>query len=151
AGFRIDRAVGTGAMGTVFLAEDVQSGARVALKILAPELARDGRFRERFLRESQIAAELDHPNVTPTFATGEHEGVLYLAMAYVDGPDLREVLRREGRLDPERGVAIVSQVAGALDAAHRAGLVHRDVKPGNILVASEPNGERAYLCDFGLA
>src|SRR5262245_62008234 len=117
AGFRVDRVVGTGAMGTVFLAEDLRSGARVALKILAPALARDARFRERFLRESQIAAELDHPNVTPTLAAGEHEGVLYLAMAYVDGPDLREVLRSEGRLEPKRAVDLVSQVAGALDAA----------------------------------
>src|SRR5690242_6641455 len=129
--------VGTGATGTVFLATDVGSGARVALKVLKPELAENERFRERFLRESRVAATLEHPHITKTLAAGEESGVLYLAMAYVEGSDLRELLRREGRLEPRRAVEIVEQVADALDAAHKAGLVHRDVKPGNILVASD--------------
>src|SRR5437763_6970481 len=151
ADFRVERMIGAGAMGTVYLAEDVHSGTQVALKVLAPELARDARFRERFLRESQIAARLDHPNLIRTIASGDQDGLLYLAMAYADGPDLREILRRDGRLDAARTVTLVAQVAPALDEAHRAGLVHRDVKPGNILVASRPDGEHAYVCDFGLA
>jgi predicted Ser/Thr protein kinase len=135
-------------MGTVYLAEETGTGQRVALKLLAPELARDERFRRRFLRETELAASLSHPHVVPTLASGEDEGTLYLAMAYVEGSDLRELLRREGRLEPERTIGLVEQVAGALDAAHAQGLVHRDVKPGNILVTS---GDHADICDFGLA
>src|SRR5881392_2857210 len=149
AGFRVESLLGEGAMGTVYLAEETTTGRRVALKLLAPELARDERFRRRFLRETELAANLDHPHVVTTLASGEEDETLYLAMAYVDGPDLRALLRSGGRLEPERALDLVDQVAGALDAAHAAGLVHRDVKPGNILVA-EPGGH-AYLCDFGLA
>ena len=138
-------------MGTVYLAEETETGQRVALKLLAPELARDERFRRRFLRETQLAASLSHPNVVATVASGEADETLYLAMAYVEGSDLRELLRREGRLDPERAIGLVEQVAGALDAAHAEGLVHRDVKPGNILVASSAAGDHAEICDFGLA
>ncbi len=145
-GFRVGHLVARGAMGTVYTAENAK-GQRVALKLLSPELAHDERFRLRFLRESRLAAALDHPNVVKTIASGQDGGVLYLAMAYVDGVDLRELLRREGRLEPERAVGLVRQVAEALDAAHAAGLVHRDVKPGNVLV----EGEHAYVCDFGLA
>ena len=134
-------------MGAVYLANDVSSGTRVALKLLAPELARDERFRQRFLRESRLAASLEHPNIVRTLGYGEQESLLYLAMAYVEGWDLRDLLRREGRLEPAHAVAVVGQVAAALDAAHRAGLVHRDVKPGNILIA----GSDALVCDFGLA
>jgi ABC-type transport system substrate-binding protein/tRNA A-37 threonylcarbamoyl transferase component Bud32 len=151
AGFRVDSLLGEGAMGTVYLAEEVATGRRIALKLLAPELARDERFRRRFLRETELAASLDHPHVVPTLASGEEEGTLYLAMAYVEGADLRKLLRHEGRLEPERALDLVEQVADALDAAHRAGLVHRDVKPGNILVTQGPDGEHAYVCDFGLA
>jgi ABC-type transport system substrate-binding protein len=150
AGFRVGPEIGRGAMGAVFLAED-ETGKRVALKLLEPTLAGDERFRRRFLRESQLAATLDHPNVVRTIASGEEDGRLYLALAYVDGSDLRELLRGEGRLEPTRAVALVSQAAEALDAAHAAGLVHRDVKPGNILVADEDGREHAYVCDFGLA
>src|SRR6478609_4766574 len=145
--YRVERLLGSGAMGTVYLAHDVHLERPVALKLLAAELARDERFRERFLRESRIAARLEHPAIVPIYAAGEAEGTLFLAMRFVDGPDLREVIKREGALNSDRVIEIAHQVAQALDAAHEAGLVHRDVKPGNILI----EGHRAYLCDFGLA
>src|SRR3954470_5004561 len=151
AGFRVQGPVAEGAMGAVYRAEDCSTGAQVALKVLLPELARDERFRQRFLRETGIAASLDHPNVIRTVAAGDEDGVLYLAMQYVDGPDLRELLHREGEFEPERAIRLVEQVAAALDSAHEAGLVHRDVKPGNVLVRQEEEGEHAYICDFGLA
>jgi ABC-type transport system substrate-binding protein/tRNA A-37 threonylcarbamoyl transferase component Bud32 len=151
AGFRVVSFLGEGAMGTVYLAEEANTRRRVALKLLAPELARDERFRRRFLRETQLAASLDHEHIVRTLGSGEEDGALYLAMAYVEGSDLREVLRREARLAPERAIDLVEQVADALDAAHAAGLVHRDVKPGNILVTSVADREHAYVCDFGLA
>src|SRR5215510_1693389 len=137
AGFRVESHLGEGAMGTVFLARDTRTDQRVALKLLAPELAHDERFRRRFLRETEIARGLDHPNVVRTLSAGEEDGALYLAMSHIAGSDLRKLLRREGRLEPERVLDLIEQVAGALDAAHGAGLVHRDVKPGNILVAGE--------------
>ena len=151
AGFRVESLIGEGATGEVYLAEDATRGDRVALKILAPELAHDDRYRERFLRESRLAATLDHPHVVPIVAAGDEDGLLYLAMAYVEGSDLRELLRSEGALEPERALELVGQVAEAIDAAHAAGLVHRDVKPGNILVTAKPEGEQVYVCDFGLA
>jgi ABC-type transport system substrate-binding protein len=151
AGFRIESPLGEGAMGTVYRARKIDDGQCVALKLLVPELARDERFRQRFLRESQLAKSLDHPHIVRTLASGEQDGHLYLAMTYVDGSDLRRLLRREGRLDPERAVELVRQVADALDAAHAAGLVHRDVKPANILVTEDAAREHAYVCDFGLA
>jgi ABC-type transport system substrate-binding protein len=151
AGYRVLSAVGEGAMGAVLLAEHEVSGERVALKLLDPELARDDRFRARFLRESQVAAGLDHPNIIQVFESGEADGFLYLAMAYVEGTDLRELLRHDVRLEPERAIDLVGDVAAALDAAHAAGLIHRDVKPANILVARDGEHERAVVCDFGLA
>jgi serine/threonine-protein kinase len=151
AGFRVEKMLGAGSTGTVYLVRDDGTGGPVALKVLSPELARDDRFRQRFLRESEIAAGLDHPGIIKTVAAGEADDLLYLAMEFVAGVDLRELLREEGRLEPRRAVELVVQVAAALDAAHAAGLVHRDVKPGNILVALEEDAERAYLCDFGLA
>jgi ABC-type transport system substrate-binding protein/tRNA A-37 threonylcarbamoyl transferase component Bud32 len=150
-GFRVESLLGEGAMGTVYLAEETASGRRVALKLLAPELATDERFRARFLRETELAASLDDPHVVPTLASGEEDGTLYLAMAYVEGADLRKLLRSEGRLEPERAIDLIGQVASALDAAHASGLVHRDVKPANILVERTDGGEKAYVCDFGLA
>ena len=146
AGYRIESLLGEGATGSVHLARDAD-GRAVALKVLDPALAADSRFRERFLRESNIAALLEHPSVVPVLDAGEHEGLLYIAMEWVDGEDLRALLRREGALEPERAVALVEDVGAGLDVAHAAGLVHRDVKPANILVT----GERARLCDFGLA
>src|SRR6266568_4000132 len=150
-GFRVVSLIGEGAMGRVYLAEDVQSQRRVALKVLVPDLARDERFRQRFLRESRLAGILDHPHVVRTLAAGEADGVLFLAMGYIEGADLRELLRREGKLEPERALDLLGQVADGLDAAHALGRDHRDVKPANILVATGEGGEHAYACDFGLA
>lgn len=151
AGFRVESLLGQGAMGAVYLAQDTATGRPVALKLLTPELSEDERFRQRFMREAEIAASLDHPDVVPILSFGEEDGRLYLAMAYVEGADLRELLRREGPLDVTRTLGLLSQVAEALDAAHAAGLIHRDVKPANVLVAPVGDGEHAYVCDFGLA
>jgi serine/threonine-protein kinase len=150
AGFRVDSLIGEGAMGNVYLAK-ASDGRKIALKVLAPELACDERFRQRFLRESQAAAGLDHPHIVPTVASGQEADLLYLAMAYIDGADLRLLLRNEPVLDTDRTLDLLEQAADALDAAHAAGLVHRDVKPANILVAAGLEGEVAYVCDFGLA
>jgi serine/threonine protein kinase len=153
AGYRIEARLGRGGMGEVYRAVQLSLGRRVALKVLSPKLAADDVFRRRFLRESRIAASIDHPSIIPIFETGEDGGLLYIAMRYVDGMDLSTLLRREGRLEPPRALAIMAQVASALDAAHARGLVHRDVKPGNILLATGPAGGgdgHCYLCDFGL-
>lgn len=150
AGFRVLSPIGDGATGTVYLAES-PDGSRVALKVLAPELARDERFRQRFLQESRLASGLDNPHIVPTLTSGEEDGLLYLAMAYVEGSDLRQILRAEHALAPERALDLVRQAAEGLDRAHAAGLIHRDVKPANILVAGSTQGEHAWVCDFGLA
>jgi streptogramin lyase len=147
AGHRIDAVAGRGGMGVVYRATQLDLDRTVALKLIAPALAQDPLFRERFIRETRVAAGIDHPNVIPVFYAGEHEGRLYLAMRYVGGEDLRTLVRREGRLDPARAARILAQVASALDAAHASGIVHRDVKPANILLG---DGEHAYLTDFGL-
>ncbi len=147
AGYRIDSRVGRGGMGVVYRATDLTLDRAVALKVLTEDLADDEGFRRRFVTESKLAASLDHPNVLPIHAAGEHEGVLYIAMRLVPGADLRETLRQDGPLEPERAARIVAQVASALDAAHAHGLVHRDVKPANVLVTPEGH---AYLTDFGL-
>jgi serine/threonine protein kinase len=148
AGYRIQSVVGKGGMSVVYLAEHERLHRKAALKVLAPELAENESFRDRFLRESEIAAQLDHENVIPIFDAGEADGVLYIAMRYVEGTDLRERLKRDGALEPVRALAILAQVAGALDAAHGRGLVHRDVKPANVLLAGS---EHVYLADFGLS
>ena len=149
-GYRIEELLGRGGMGAVYRAEDVALGRKVALKLLVPDLAEDERFRERFLRESRLAASLDHQNIVPIYQAGEADGLLYIAMRYVEGTDLRKLIAQEGRLDPARAVGILDQVADALDAAHERALVHRDVKPANILIARRAGRDHCYLADFGL-
>lgn len=148
--YRVDELIGRGGMGEVYRAYDERLRRNVALKILAPRYAEDEPFRQRLLRESRLAASLDHPNVIPVYDAGEADGRLYLAMRFVDGTDLKALLRREGALPPDRALAIAEQVADALDAAHEHGLVHRDVKPSNILLDPQSGREHAYLADFGL-
>jgi serine/threonine protein kinase/Tol biopolymer transport system component len=149
--YRIEALIGRGGMGVVFLAEDLKLSRKVALKVLAPELMTEAGFRERFQQESRMAAAIDHPNIIPVYAAGESEGQLFIAMRYVPGTDLRTLIRDRSPLDPQRVLSIMRQVASALDAAHDRGLVHRDVKPANILLATDRDGrEHAYLTDFGL-
>ena len=147
AGYRVEELIGRGGMGVVYRATDLSLQRPVALKLIAPELADDERFRRRFLKEPRLAASLDHPNVIPIYDAGEHDGHLYLAMRYVHGDDLKTVLRRERALMPERALRILGPIAAALDAAHRRGLVHRDVKPANVLLDED---EHPYLTDFGI-
>jgi len=152
AGYQLQALLGRGGMGVVYLAEQTGPHRQVALKLLLdPATASEG-FRTRFLRESELAAAIDHPNVLPVYDAGETDGVLWIAMRYVDGIDLAALLAREGPLAPQQALAIGGQVAGGLDAAHARGLVHRDVKPGNVLLAVEEGGAvaHAYLADFGL-
>jgi serine/threonine-protein kinase len=154
AGYRVEALLGRGGMSVVYLAEHMRLGRKVALKVLAAPLAHDESYRERFIRESQRAADLDHPNVIPIYDAGEIEGgdsdgLLYIAMRYVAGSDLRTILRRDGPLGVGRTIFILDQIASALDVAHDRDLIHRDVKPSNILVA-EPS-EHVYLTDFGVA
>ena len=151
-GYRLEEQIGAGAVAVVFRAADEALGRTVALKILAPALTADEQFRERFIRESRAASVVDHPNIIPVYAAGEDSGVLYLAMRYVSGGDLHSVVEREGPLAPGRAASLLSPVASALDAAHRAGIVHRDVKPANVLVDASPGRpDHPYLSDFGLA
>ena len=148
AGYRIEGVLGRGGMGVVYCAVQRRLDRMVALKLIAPAFAQDPGFRERFERESRIAASIEHPNVIPVHEAGEHDGLLFISMRFVDGTDLRALISEEGRLEPRRAAGLVSQVAAALDAAHARGLVHRDVKPANVLVAP---GDHAYLTDFGLS
>jgi hypothetical protein len=150
ADYRVEALAGRGGMSVVYRAHDERLGRDVALKLLAPELTDDEQFRKRFLRESRIAASLNHPNIVPVYSAGEIGGMLYLAMRFVEGADLKALLRRESRLEPARALALLGQVASALDTAHGHGLVHRDVKPANILLEGAPPDETAYLADFGL-
>ena len=147
-GYELEELIGHGGMGVVYRATDVKLQRPVALKLIVPELAEDARFRKRFLDESRLAASLDHASVVPIYEAGEQDGQLFLAMRYVEGSDLRTLLRRDGPLALERTLALLGQIASALDAAHRSGLVHRDVKPANILVDDD---DHAYLTDFGVS
>jgi DNA-binding beta-propeller fold protein YncE len=146
-GYKVEALIGRGGMGVVYRVFDPALDRRVALKLIAPELALDEAFRERFLQESRAVAALEHPSVVPVYSAGQLEDTLYLAMRYVEGSDLRALLAG-GPLPPERAIDICAQVAAALDAAHERGLVHRDVKPSNILVG---DGDHVYLGDFGLS
>jgi serine/threonine protein kinase len=152
AGYRLEERIGQGGMAVVFRARDQRLGRLVALKILAPELAGDAEFQRRFTRESRAAAAIDDPHIVPVFAAGEADGVLFIAMRYVAGGDAHSLLNQEGPLPPDRVADIISPVASALDAAHRAGLVHRDVKPSNMLMDVLPGRpDHVYLSDFGLS
>src|SRR3954469_7162558 len=147
-GYRIRGRIGRGGMGVVYRATDLSLDRTVALKVLAEDVASDPDFRRRFGAEWKPAAPLDAPNVIPIYAAGDADGVLFIAMRFVEGDDLRNVLREEGRLEPGRAVKLIAQVASALDAAHAHGLVHRDVKAANVLVTAD---DHAYLTDFGLS
>ncbi len=152
AGYRIESLLGWGGMSVVYLAEDLRLKRRVALKLLAAGLVEDKSFRDRFLRESELAASIDHPNIVPIYEAGTAEDLLFIAMRYVEGHDLKERLGLD-RLDPADATGIIAQVASALDAAHARGLVHRDVKPSNILLdlGARPDGsDHVYLADFGI-
>ena len=154
AGYRLEGQIGRGGMAVVYRAYDPRLDRYVALKILAPGLAPDDAFRQRFIRESRAAAAVDHPNIIPVFDAGEANGVLFIAMRFVQGGDVRTLLDTEGPLPAARAADITSQVASALDAAHARGLVHRDVKPGNMLLDATAGGGRqdhVYLSDFGLS
>jgi serine/threonine protein kinase len=152
AGYRIESMIARGGMGVVYRAFDVQLNRPVALKLLAPELAANDKFRQRFVRESRLAASVDHPNILPIYGAGESSGLLYIAMRYVHGTDLKEELDTRGALPLAEVMRVLSDTASALDAAHEAGLVHRDIKPGNILLSDDQvYGHRhVYLTDFGL-
>lgn len=153
ADYLVEGEIGRGGMAVVYRAKDLRLDRTVALKLLAPELARNDTFRKRFTHESRVAAAIDHPHIVPVFEAGETEGILYIAMRYVAGQDLRALIDRQGPLPLGTAVRIAAQVASALDAAHDHDLVHRDVKPGNILVAAGTDSdhpEHVYLTDFGL-
>ncbi len=152
AGYRIESRIGAGGMAVVFRAYDERLGRSIALKVMPPEWTEDEEFRRRFVAESRAAARVDDPHIIPVYEAGTAGGVLFIAMRLVAGTDLRGVLRREGALPPGRALELLSPVASALDAAHAAGLVHRDVKPGNILVDERPGRpDHVYLADFGLS
>jgi serine/threonine protein kinase len=148
--YRVEAVIGRGGMGVVYRARDRKLDRVVALKVLSDERAADPSFRERFLRESRLLASIDHPNIVPVYEADEADDDLFIAMRFVQGPELRRIIERDGPLNPSRAVTIIAQVADALDAAHAAGLIHRDIKPANILVVSGPSADHAYLTDFGL-
>ncbi len=152
AGYRIERSLGRGGMGVLYLAVEPGLERHVALKLIAPEAAADEVFARRFAEESRIAASIEHPNVVPIYAAGGEDGIPFIAMRYVSGSDLGRRLAREGRLEPAAAAALIAQVGNGLDAIHAAGLVHRDVKPANVLLSEAGGGDdHAYITDFGVA
>ncbi len=153
AGYRVRSVLGRGGMSVVYQAENLRLSSVIALKVLAPELADDDVFRARFLEESRIAASLNHPNVIPIYDMGAQDNLLYIAMRYVSGTDMRQMIKKRGRILPATALFLVGQAARALDAAHRRGLVHRDVKPGNLLIergSDDADPDHVYLADFGI-
>ncbi len=148
AGHRVEATIGRGGMGVVYRARDCRLGRIVALKVIAPELLEDATVQRRFLEEAVTAASFEHPNVVPVYDAGESEGIAYMVMRYVPGMDLCAMACALGPLGPARAAGIVAAVGDALDAMHRAGYVHRDVKPRNVLIARDGH---VYLTDFGLA
>jgi serine/threonine protein kinase len=151
AGYRIERTLGRGGMGILYLALEPGLERRVALKLIAPEAAAEEVFSRRFAEESRVAASIEHPHVVPIYAAGEERGVPYIAMRYVSGSDLGRRLAREGRLPPNVAVNLIAQVGNGLDAIHAAGLIHRDVKPANVLLSGATGEDHAYITDFGVA
>src|SRR6266508_762196 len=147
-GFRIELTLGQGGMGIVYLATELRLDRQVALKVIRSELAGDENFRARFRSESRTAASVEHPRVVTVFGAGERDSLLYVAMRYVPGRDLGRLVEANGPLPPERAAELIAQVGDGLDAVHAAGLVHRDVKPHNVIVGEDGH---AYLADFGLA
>jgi streptogramin lyase len=147
-GYVIEREIAHGGMGVVYRARDAALGRDVALKVIAPQLGADRVFRERFRRESRLAAQVEHPAVVPVYRAGQDQGRLFIAMRLIEGTDLATVLRERRVLTPSEAIELIAQVAGALDAAHTRGLVHRDVKPANVLLSED--AQRAFLTDFGL-
>jgi len=148
AGYRIESVLGRGGMGVVYRASDLELGRVIALKVIAPDLLEDAGIRERFLKEARAAASIEHPHVIPVYAAGERDGVAYIAMRLIDGDDVKALISREGPLDPGRAADLIVRAAAGLDAIHRAGYVHRDVKPANVLVDRDGH---VYVTDFGLA
>jgi serine/threonine-protein kinase len=151
AGYRLDELVGRGGMGLVYRATRLSTGDVVALKLIRSEFGDDVSFRKRFEREARLAAQVGHPNVIPVHEAGHRDGRLFLAIGFIDGTDLETLVATHGRLHPRHTAVVVGQVAGALDAAHAIGLVHRDVKPQNVLLEQGKDGIHAYLTDFGLS
>jgi serine/threonine protein kinase/predicted ATPase len=150
-GYVIEAVAGRGGMGLVYRARDPELGRPVALKVIAPGAADDAGFRRRFEREWRLAAALEHPNVVPVYRAGQEHGRLFLAMRFIEGETLAELVQRRGRLEPDLAMRFAEQVATALDAAHSCGVVHRDVKPGNVLIGGANGEQVAYLADFGVA
>ena len=154
ASYRIQGVLGRGGMSVVFRADNMRLGNEVALKVLSAELSENDAFRERFVRESRLAASINHPNIIPIYDAGEEDGLLYIAMRYVAGADLKTLIRQEGPLSLRRTADLISQVARGLSVAHQRGLIHRDIKPANILTeragADGETVDHAYLADFGL-
>jgi serine/threonine protein kinase len=152
AGYLLEQQIGAGGMAVVYRARDVRLDRLVALKVMAPTMAGDETFRLRFVREARAAAAVDDPHIIPVYEAGDTGGVLFIAMRFVGGGDVRSLLHREGPLSPDRGMSVIAPVASALDAAHAAGLVHRDVKPANMLLDTGPGRpDHVYLSDFGLS